>query len=84
MHNPRPAQGELPAEHGVSLPNLGETMTDQILFKSERHARCRAALERDLAATAIERVARRRHLAAAARHAAAVPGTFNEALLIRR
>jgi hypothetical protein len=58
-------------------------MIEPILFTSERHARSRAALERDLAATAADRAARARHLEAAALHAAAVPGTLNEALLIR-
>ncbi|WP_422057909.1 hypothetical protein [Sphingomonas sp.] len=55
-----------------------------IFFAREREHRGQAALARDLAATAVSRVGRQRHLADAARRAAAVAGSLNETLLIRR
>ncbi|WP_131818593.1 MULTISPECIES: hypothetical protein [Sphingomonas] len=55
-----------------------------IFFSREREHRCQAALARDLAATAPDRAARQQHLTNAARRAAAVPGSLNETLLIRR
>jgi hypothetical protein len=56
----------------------------RLFFARERDHRARAALARDLAATANEPDKRRTLLAQAARHARAVPGSLNEALLIRR
>lgn len=54
-----------------------------LMFDAERHARSRAALARDLAATAVDTETRLRHLARAALHARSLPGSFNERLLIR-
>lgn len=60
-------------------------MTDApAFFATDRIARCRAMLARDLAASATDRAARMRHLAEAARHAKATCGSLNESLLIRR
>lgn len=55
-----------------------------LFFVEERVNRARAALARDLAATATEPAKRSILLAQAADHARALPGSLNEALLIRR
>jgi hypothetical protein len=55
-----------------------------LFFACERDHRAKAALARDLAATASAPDKRRTLLAQAAWHARAVPGSLNEALLIQR
>lgn len=55
-----------------------------LFFARERDHRAKAALARDLAASTTEPQQRRALLAEAAWHARAVPGSLNEALLIRR
>ena len=66
------------------MRSAGQAGSGPAFFDTDRIARCRAMLARDLAASATDQAARIRHLADAVRHARSAQGSLNETLLILR